>query len=85
MNPLFRRYSLDFPKLSKANHLIVSDRILIYLRKDTDGNSSLAYGMYDYETKILLGFFFVDKKTKEKDIDIKFYEDSIRQIDWSKI
>jgi hypothetical protein len=53
----FHRYEPNV-KLTKANSALVNDRVFFFLKKDYTGKAVKCYIVYDYETKIQVGFFW---------------------------
>ena len=66
MNPNFVRYKPEITKITKANSVLVNGRIFYIVKKDEDGIASKSYCVYDYETKIKVGFFFDKSEIEEK-------------------
>jgi len=66
MNPNFVRYQPEIKKITKANSVLVNNRIIYIVKKDEVGKASKFYCTYDYETKIKLGFFFTKDEIENK-------------------
>lgn len=62
------KYEPKIKKLTKANSLVINERVIYICKKDHTGKASKLFVAYDYETKIQLAF------NKDKDILIEFLE-----------
>lgn len=49
-------YHLEFSKPTRANSIVIRDRVIMLLKKDYEGNPSKVYCAYDYKTKQYLTF-----------------------------
>jgi len=72
----FSKYEPEIKKLTKSNSLLVNGRLFYIVKKDNKGKASKYYVVYDYETKIQLGFFF-DKETIEEKLITIFKKENI--------
>jgi hypothetical protein len=73
---LFSRYEPEISKITKANSVLVNNRLFYIIKKDEDGKACKAYCVYDYETRIKLGFFW-DKTTIVDNLKKIFKEKNI--------
>ena len=59
-------YELEFSKLTKANSVVIDNRIVYIVKKDYRGSASPFFTAYDYTTKVQILF----NKDKKKLIEI---------------
>ncbi|MGB1226456.1 MAG: hypothetical protein ACPG9K_01080 [Poseidonibacter sp.] len=62
------KYQPEIKRLTKANSLVVKDRVIYIVKKDHTGKAIHMYNAYDYKTKYQLACF------KKKDELINFLE-----------
>ena len=69
-------YQQEFSKLTRVNSCIIGERIIVILKKDSEGKACSVYVAYDYKTKKQLLFDF-DKEiliNKLKSLEGRFNE-----------
>ena len=74
------RYEPEIKRLTKASSFIADGRVIYIAKKDHEGKPSKFYVVYDYKTRIQLGFhsdkdFLIDY-IKKKDLSI------LKEIKW---
>ena len=76
LNKCFK-YSQPISKLTKANSILVDERVIYIVKKDHTGKACGLYIAYDYETKIQLAF------NKKKDELIEYLKSkNLKDISW---
>lgn len=79
MNLHFNRYEPEIKRLTKVNSLLVNGRLFYIVKKDNTGKAVKCFCVYDYKTKVQIGFYW-DKTTIEDNLIKVFKKERIYDI-----